>query len=90
MEAASSYFLPKLIGMSRALHLVTTGGTYKAEDKLMDGLFTELCDTPEQVLQRALEIAQEVANNCSTVSNYIMREMMYRVPPSAEETHFVG
>lgn len=46
MEAASSYFLPRLVGMSRALHLVTTGATYIASDPLLSQLFSELLPTP--------------------------------------------
>ncbi|KAF2758707.1 enoyl-CoA hydratase/isomeras-like protein [Pseudovirgaria hyperparasitica] len=89
MEAASSFFLPRLIGYSRALHLVTTGGVYRADDKLFDGLFTELCDTPEEVLQKALGIAEEVARNTSSVSTYLQREMMWRDMGSAEGQHLL-
>jgi len=89
MEAASSFFLPKLIGHSRALHLCTTGATYRADDRLLDGLFSELCDSPEEVLPRALGIAEDVVANTSVVSTYLMREMMWRTPASAEETHLL-
>src|SRR6266480_2935591 len=33
MEAASLYFLPRLIGFARAMHLVSTGATYPANHK---------------------------------------------------------
>ena len=46
-------------------------------------------DTAEQVLPRALEIANEVAGNTSTVSTYLMRELMYRGPSSPEATHLL-
>lgn len=89
MEAASSYFLPRLIGLSRVMHLVTTGAVYRADDKLMDGLFTELVDSPEETLPRALQIAEEVVQNVSTVSTYMMKEMIWRGPGSAEEAHLL-
>lgn len=89
MEACSSFFLPKLIGFSRALHLCTTGAVYPAGDRLFDGLFSELCDSPDEVLRRALDIAAEVVANTSVVSTYLMREMMWRAPPSAEATHLL-
>lgn len=89
MEAASSYFLPKLVGLSRAMHLVTTGATYPANHKLLDGLFSETVDTPEGVLPRALEIAQEFTENCSSVSWALMRDMMWRNPESAEGAHLL-
>ena len=89
MEAASSYFLPRLVGFSKAMHLVTTGATYPAAHPLYEGLFTETLDNPEQVLPRALEIAQDVADNCSGVSWALMRDMMWRNPGSAEEAHLL-
>ncbi|KAF2456898.1 enoyl-CoA hydratase [Lineolata rhizophorae] len=89
LEACSSYFLPRLVGMGRALHLVTTGATYRADDRLLDGLFSETCDRAEDVLPRALAIADDVVKNTSTVSTNLMREMMYRGPDSAEGTHLL-
>ncbi|KAJ9493795.1 hypothetical protein H2202_010723 [Exophiala xenobiotica] len=89
MEACSSYFLPRLIGHSRALHLTTTGSVYPAEHPLMGTLFSETCPTPEATLSRALELADEVAKNTSTVSTKMMRELMYRGPDSAEGAHLL-
>jgi enoyl-CoA hydratase/carnithine racemase len=89
MEANSSFFLPRLIGMSRALHVVSTGATYLAGDPLLNGLFSEVTDSPEQVLPRALEIAEDISKNCSNVSIMLMKEMMYRNPGSAEATHLL-
>lgn len=75
--------------MSKALHLVTTGSVYPANHKLFDGLFSELLPSPEAVLPRALELADEIARNTSVVSTSLMREMMYRNPGSAEATHLM-
>ena len=87
MEAASSYFLPRLIGFARAMHLVSTGATYPASHKLFDGLFSEVLEKGEDVLPRALEIATDITANCSGVSWALMRDMMWRNPGTAEETH---
>lgn len=89
MEACSSYFLPRLIGHSRALHLTTTGSVYPAEHPLFGTLFSETCPTPEATLSRALELADEVAKNTSTVSTKMMRDLMYRGPDSAEGAHLL-
>lgn len=89
MEACSSYFLPRLIGYSRALHLTTTGSVYPADHPLFGTLFSETCSTPEATLPRALELAAEIAKNTSTVSTKMMRELMYRGPDSAEGTHLL-
>lgn len=75
--------------MGKALHLVTTGSVYKAKDKLLDGLFSELLPTPDAVLPRALELASEIAQNTSSVSTNLMRELMYRNPGTAEGTHLL-
>ena len=75
--------------MGRALHLVTTGGVYEAKDQLFNGLFSELLPTPDQVLPRALKLAEEISTNTSVVSTNLMRELMYRNPGSAEGTHLL-
>lgn len=89
MEACSAYFLPRLIGISRTLHLITTGATYPASDPILSQLFSEILPTPEKTLSRALEIAEDVAANTSTVSTALMHDMVYRGPGSAEEAHLL-
>lgn len=89
LEACSSFFLPRLIGHARALHLTTTGGVYRAGDRLLEPLFTELCDAPDEVLPRALEIAKEVVGNTSVVSTHLMKELMWRDTGSAEAQHLL-
>jgi len=89
MEACSSFFLPRLIGMSRAIHLSTTAGVYPASHPLLRELFSELLPTPEATLARALEIADDIAKNTSAVSTKLMRDMMYRGADSAEGAHLL-
>lgn len=88
MEACSSFFLPRLIGYSKAMHLITTGGVYASTSGLFGDLFSELV-SPEKVLPRALEIAEEVAANTSTVSTCVMKDMIWRGPDSAEGTQLL-
>lgn len=89
MEACSSFFLPRLIGTSRAIHLTTTGAVYRADSPLFGHLFSETLSTPEATVSRALEIADQIAKNTSTISSKLMRDLMYRGPPSAEEAHLL-
>jgi enoyl-CoA hydratase/carnithine racemase len=89
MEACSSFFLPRLIGFSRAMQAITTGSTYLASDKVYDGLFAYTCERPEDVLPKALEVAEEVVGNTSVVSTYLMKELMYRDTGSAEGQHLL-
>lgn len=86
LEGCSSFFLPRLIGTSRAVHLATTGSVYPATDKLLEGLFT-IVEEPAGVLPKAVEIAKDVVKNCSAVSTTVMRDMLYRTPASPEEAH---
>jgi enoyl-CoA hydratase/carnithine racemase len=89
MEACSSFFLPRLIGHSRAMQAITTGATYLAGDKIWDGLFGELVDRPEDVLPKALEVAEDVVRNTSGVSTYLMKELMFRDTGSPEGQHLL-
>ncbi|KAL3704370.1 hypothetical protein TMatcc_010061 [Talaromyces marneffei ATCC 18224] len=68
MEACSSFFLPKLVGTSRALHLLTTGATYLASDPLLSNLFSDILPTPQETVASALKIAEDIAANTSTGS----------------------
>ena len=88
MEACSAFFLPRLVGTGRALHLVTTGEVVGARHPLLDGLFSEVVP-PAQVLPTALRIAADVAAHTSPVSTLVMRDLIYRNPGSAEETHLL-
>jgi enoyl-CoA hydratase/carnithine racemase len=89
MEACSSYFLPRLIGYSRATQAVTTGSIYRADNKIWDGLFAYTVEKVEDVLPKALEVAEEVVRNTSVVSTYLQREMMWRDSGSAEGQHLL-
>ena len=89
MEACSSFFLPRLIGYSRAMQVVTTGSTYVASDRVLDGLFAETCEKKEDVLPKALRVAEDVVRNTSSVSTYLMKEMMFRGKESAEGQHLL-
>ncbi|KAE8450619.1 hypothetical protein EG329_005963 [Mollisiaceae sp. DMI_Dod_QoI] len=88
MEAASSFFLPRLIGFSRAVHLITTGKVYRADDPLLRELWGEVVEEGK-VLERALEMAEEMSVNTSLVSTRLMRDLMWRGPGSAEEAHLL-
>ncbi|KAF2853390.1 enoyl-CoA hydratase/isomeras-like protein [Plenodomus tracheiphilus IPT5] len=89
MEACSSFFLPRLIGYSRAMQAVTTGATYRADDGIWDGLFAETLERAEDVLPRALEVAGDVVRNTSSVSTHLMKELMWRDAGSPEGQHLL-
>ena len=85
----SSFYLPRLIGYGRATHITSTGAVYQADDALLSGLFTEFMDTPETTVTRALEIAEDIANNTSAVSAFLTRELIWRGKDNPDETHLL-
>src|SRR5260370_674114 len=87
-ELEQSFNLPRLIGYSKAMHLITTGAVYPSTSPLLSELFSEIVE-PEEVLPRALEIADEIAKNTSTVSTHVMKDMIWRGPETSEETQLL-
>lgn len=71
------------------MYLVTTGGVYPPTSKHFGHLFAETLPKAEQVLPRALELATEIAENVSPLAGYMNRELMWRNPATAEETHLM-
>ena len=63
-DGAASFFLPKLVGHSKAAQWSLTGSYIDPQDGLASGLFSEL-HPGERVLDRALELARDIAVNCS-------------------------
>ncbi|PHH63313.1 hypothetical protein CDD81_6087 [Ophiocordyceps australis] len=88
MEACSSFFLPRLIGASRALHLLSVAAPYPATHDLLKDLFSQVV-APDQVLPCALAIAEDMVANVSLVASTIMKDMIYRGPASPEEAHLL-
>lgn len=88
LEACSSFFLPRLVGTSKAMHLATTGSVYPATHKLFDGLFSEIVP-PAEVLPTALKIADEIAANTSLISTKVNKDLIYRSPATPEEVHLL-
>jgi enoyl-CoA hydratase/carnithine racemase len=88
MEACSSFYLPRLVGASRAIHLTTTGAVYPAGHALLSELFSEVV-APDDVLPRALAIADDIAANVSVVAARVNKDMILRAPASPEEAHLL-
>jgi enoyl-CoA hydratase/carnithine racemase len=76
-EAASAWFLPQLVGLSQSLKWCLTGQMFKAEDALEAGLVSEVV-AQEQVLNRAKELAREIAEETSPVAVALTRQMLWR------------
>ena len=77
-EAASSWFLPRLVGMQTALEWCMTGRIFDAQEALDRGLVRSLHPQGE-LLDAAMGIAREIADNTSAVSVAMTRAMLWRL-----------
>ena len=77
-EAASSWFLPRVVGISRAMEWVATGRVFSAHEALEAGLVRSV-HPPEELLDAARELAREIAENAAPVSVALARRMMWRM-----------
>lgn len=77
-EAASTWFLPKLVGMQTALEWCFTGRVFNAEEALQRGLVRSL-HAPEDLLPAARALAREIADNAAPVSVALTRQMLWRM-----------
>jgi enoyl-CoA hydratase/carnithine racemase len=77
-EACSSWFLPRVVGISRAMEWVATGRVFSAQEGLEGGLLRSLHPKAE-LLDAARELAQEIAQNTAPVSVAMARQLMWRM-----------
>lgn len=89
MESCSSFFLPRMVGYSNATYLLTTGKRYPAPSPVLQGIFAEIVPTAKDVLPRAIEIAEDILQNVSTMAAHLNRQLIWRNPESAEKAHLV-
>jgi len=77
-EAASSWFLPRLVGISRAMEWCATGRLFGAAEALDGGLVRSV-HPPDELLPAAYELAAEIVQNTSPVSVALARQMLWRM-----------
>src|SRR5690606_10640829 len=77
-EAASSWFLPRLVGIERAAEWVYTGRVFDAAEAKEARLVSRVLPA-DQVLPAAQELAREIAENTSAVSVALARQLMWRM-----------
>ncbi|MDZ7697932.1 MAG: crotonase/enoyl-CoA hydratase family protein [Deltaproteobacteria bacterium] len=75
-EACSSWFLPRIVGISKAAELVYTGRVFHAGDEAHSGLFNHVVPA-QDVLPRAMELAREIAENTSAVSVALSKGLLW-------------
>ena len=77
-EACSSWFLPKVVGVSRAAEWLYTGRVFGADEALAGGLVSRVV-APDELLPAALALAREIADNTSAVAVALARQMLWRM-----------
>jgi enoyl-CoA hydratase/carnithine racemase len=77
-EACSSWFLPRVVGISRAMEWVATGRVFSAQEGLEAGLLRSL-HPPGELLDAANSLAREIVDNTAPVSVALARQMMWRM-----------
>ncbi len=85
-EAASSWFLPRLVGMQTALEWCMTGRVFGADEALAHGLVRSL-HAPADLLPAAQALAREIADNTAPVSVALARQMMWRMAAAPHPMH---
>jgi enoyl-CoA hydratase/carnithine racemase len=77
-EACSSWFLPRVVGISRAMEWTTTGRVFDAQEALDAGLVRSV-HPADQLLHAARELAREIADNTAPVSVALTRRLLWRM-----------
>ena len=88
LESCASWFLPRLVGMAKALEWSLKGNVFGADEALAGGLISEIVEA-DALLERALEIAAGFTENTSAMSVAINRQLLWRMmgAPHPMEAH---
>jgi len=75
-EACSSWFLPRIVGISNAAELIYTGRVFQAKEQVASGLFNHIVPRKE-VVAKALWIAREIVDNTSSVAVSLSKALLW-------------
>ena len=89
-EACSSWFLPRIVGISKALDWCYTGKVFNSQEALQHGLVSEVTAN-ENLIERALEIGSSYNSKTSAISVSLARQMMWNMLAAThpEEAHIL-
>ena len=87
-EACSSWFLPRIVGISKALDWCYTGKVFNSQEALQYGLVSDVLPD-DKLIDRALEIGSSYSAKTSAVSVSLARRMMWNMLAAThpEEAH---
>ncbi len=77
-EAASSWFLPRVVGINKALEWTFSGRVFSPEEAKEGGLIRSI-HPADKLLEEANKIAQEIVENTSAVSVAMTRQMLWKL-----------
>jgi len=77
-EACSSWFLPRIVGISQALEWAFSGRVFSAQEAL-EGRLVKKIYQPDELLPAARALAREIADNTAPVAVALIRQMMWRM-----------
>jgi len=77
-EACSSYFLPRIVGISQALEWCYSGRVFAAEEALAGRLVRSIHEK-DDLLPAARALATDIRDNTSAISVTLIRHMMWRM-----------
>jgi len=89
-DACSSWFLPRIVGISKALELCFSGEIFSAEDALKFGMVNYLFE-PDELMNASKEIAKKLFSNTAPVSVALTRHMIWDMSSasSPEDAHII-
>jgi enoyl-CoA hydratase/carnithine racemase len=89
-DACSSWFLPRIVGISKALELCFSGEIFSAEDALKFGMVNYLYE-PDELMNASKEIAKKLFSNTAPVSVALTRHMIWDMSSasSPEDAHII-
>lgn len=77
-EGASTWFLPRIVGVGKAAEWIYTGRIFEVQEALAHGLVNEVLPQ-DALIPRAREIAMEIAQNTSAVSVALCRQLLWKM-----------
>ncbi len=89
-EACSSWFLPRIVGISKALDWCYTGKVFNSQEALQNGLVADVI-SDDKLIERALEIGSSYSSKTSAISVSLARQMMWNMLAAThpEEAHIL-
>ncbi|MEW9050577.1 MAG: crotonase/enoyl-CoA hydratase family protein [Neobacillus sp.] len=77
-EACSGWFLPRVVGISKAAEWTLTGRILSSQEALSGGLVSQIVE-PDELLPTAVSIAREIVENTSSISVALTRQLLWRM-----------